>query len=137
MSLLGFLPVRNAHHELQIFVKLRSMEELSVITITYEIHKKLIDLNTIIDKKYRHTLSEPCVSASLQTLEMLVLAKYAPKQVKATYLVKANSYAELTALQLRIILEMKLANETNILKLQARLTEARKQINGWRKSTPA
>ena len=93
-------------------------------------------MNTTIDKKYRHTLSEPCVASCLNTLEMLVLAKYAPKQLKATYLVKANSYAELTALQLRMILELKLANATNILRVQARLTEARKQINGWRKSVP-
>lgn len=112
------------------------MEEISVITTTYEIHKKLIELNAGTDKKYRHTLSEPCVASCLQTLEMLILAKYAPKQLKASYLIKANSYAELVALQLRMILEMKLENVTNILKIQARLTEARKQINGWRKSTP-
>ena len=101
----------------------------------YEVHKKLIILNADIDKKYRHTLSEPCVSSCRNVLEMLVLAKYAPKQLKASYLIKANSFAEITALQLRTILEMKLSNETNILKIQAKLSEARKQINGWRKST--
>src|SRR5690606_26043176 len=56
---LGFLPARKARHECQIFVKLRSMEELSVISTTYEVYKKFIDLNTKIDKKYRHTLAEP------------------------------------------------------------------------------
>lgn len=101
----------------------------------YEVHKKLIELNTVVDKKYRHTLSEPCVVSCLHVLETLVLAKYAPKPLKGGYLVKANSYAELTALQLRTVLELRLSNETNILKIQARLTEARKQINGWRKST--
>lgn len=112
------------------------MEELSVIALTYEVHKKLIELNTIIDKKYRHTLSEPCVESCRNVIEMLVLAKYAPKQLKGGYLIKANSYAEITAMLIRTILEMKLANETNLLKIQAKLTESRKQINGWRKSTP-
>lgn len=136
MSRLDFLPLRKALHAVQIFVKLVSMEELSVISLMYEIHKKLVILNTAIDKKYRHTLSEPCVQSCARVLELLVLAKYAPKPLKASYLVKANSLAELTALQLRTMLELKLANETNILKLQARLIEARKQINGWYRATP-
>lgn len=54
--------------------------------------------------------------------------------MKATYLIKADAKAELTVLKLRAILELKLANETNVLKLQAKLTEARRQIGGWRKS---
>ena len=32
------------------------------------------------------------------------------------------------------MLELKLTNETNLLKLQAKLTEARRQLGGWRKS---
>lgn len=110
------------------------MEELSVISLTYEIYKKLIGLTTTIDKKYRYTLGEPSVAACSDTLEQLILAKHAPKSMKATYLIKADSKAELTALKLRAILELKLANETNVLKLQAKLTEARRQIGGWRKS---
>lgn len=110
------------------------MEELSVISLTYEIYKKLIDLTTTIDKKYRYTLGEPTVTACSDTLEQLILAKHSPKAMKATYLIKADAKAELTVLKLRAILELKLANETNVLKLQAKLTEARRQIGGWRKS---
>ncbi|MEK7059792.1 MAG: four helix bundle protein [Patescibacteria group bacterium] len=110
------------------------MEELSVITVTYEIYKKLIVLTTTIDKKYRYTLGEPAVTSCATILEQLTLAKHAPKPLKATYLINADAAAELTALKLRAILELKLANETNVLKLQARLSEARRQIGGWRKS---
>ena len=46
----------------------------------------------------------------------------------------ADARIELTAMQLRAILELKLATETNILKLKSKLTEARKQIGGWRRS---
>ena len=116
------------------FVRLRSMEELSVITTTYEIYKKLIVLTTTIDKKYRYTLGEPVVASCSTLLEQLILAKHAPKALKTTYLIKADANAELTALKLRAILELKIANETNILKIQAKLTEARRQIGGWRKS---
>lgn len=116
------------------FDRLRSMKELSVITITYEIYKKLITLTTTIDKKYRYTLGEPVVASCGAILEQLILAKHAPKPLKATYLINADAASELTALKLRAVLELKLANETNVLKIQAKLTEARRQIGGWRKS---
>ena len=116
------------------FVRLKSMEELSVISLTYEVYKKLIELNTKIDKKYRYALGEPTIKSCETVLEQLILAKNAPKPLKATYLINADAAAELTALKLRVILEMKLINETNVLKIQSRLTEARRQIGGWRKS---
>lgn len=99
-------------------------------------YKKLIELNTTLDKKYRYTLGEPVVVSCMGTLEQLILAKHAPKALKATYLINADASAELTALKLRAILELKLANETNILKIQARFSEARRMIGGWRKSVP-
>ena len=110
------------------------MEELSVINVTYEIYKKLIELNTATDKRYRHTLTEPLVGSCKKTLEKLILAKHAPKTLKLTYLIGADAAAELAAMQLRMSLELKLANETNILKIQARLADVRRQIGGWRKS---
>ncbi len=135
ISLLCIFPWRNARQECHIFVRLKSMEELSVITLTYEIYKKLVSLTTTIDKKYRYTLGEPMVASCSSLLEQLIIAKHAPKPLKTTHLIKADAAGELTALKLRAILELKLANETNILKIQAKLTEARRQIGGWRKST--
>ena len=110
------------------------MEELSVIQITYEVHKKLAELNANLNQKYRHTLSEPAVHHSQALLRQLILAKHASRTMKKPYLIQAEAEAELTALILRTILELHLANETNVLKLQAKLTEARRQISGWRKS---
>ncbi len=112
------------------------MEELSVITLTYEVYKKLIDLNTTLDKKYRFVLGEQAVLTCSDFLQELILAKHAPKTLKSNYLIKADALAELTALKLRAILELKLANETNVLKIQAKLSETRRMIGGWRKSIP-
>jgi hypothetical protein len=113
------------------------MEELSVISITYEVHKKLIELNITVDRKYHFSLSEPCISACRSVLNNLILAKHAPKALKNTYLIKAGADAETTALLLRTILELNLSNETNVLKIQARLSDARRQIGGWHKSLPS
>jgi len=110
------------------------MQELSVVSLIYEIYKKLIELNTTIDKKYRHTLSEPSIESCTDLLRQLILAKHAPRSMKEPYLIKADALAELLTLQIRAALELKLANETNILKIRAKLTECRRQIGGWRKS---
>ena len=136
MARLGFLPVRNATNDRHTSAKLISMEELPVITIAFEIYKKLLELNTKLDKKYRYSLGEQTVKCWSNTLEQLLLAKHAPKPMKASYLLRANALAETTSLHLRAILELKLANETNVLKIQARLSETRRMIGGWLKSAP-
>lgn len=110
------------------------MEELPAIAKTYEIYKKLIELNQTVDKAYRISVSEPAIKTCVKVLEELLVAKHAPKAVKEQFLIRASAQAELLALQLRSILELKLANETNCLKLQAKLTEARRMLGGWLKS---
>ena len=71
-----------------------------------------------------------------EVMQNLITAKRAPKATKASYLLKANTKSELANLQLRAILELGLANETNVLKTMARMREARRMIGGWLKSTP-
>jgi hypothetical protein len=110
------------------------MEELPVIAKTYEVYKKLIELNQSVDKSYRISVSEPAIKTCERTLEELLTAKHTPKAAKEQFLIKANARAELLALQIRTILELKLANETNCLKLQAKLAEARRMLGGWLKS---
>jgi hypothetical protein len=134
MALLGLLPLLNAAKDRQTFVTLVSMEELPVITVAFEIYKKLLELNTKLDRKYRYSLGEQTIKSWTDCTEQMLLAKHAPKPLKASYLLKANSLAEMTSLHLRAILELKLANETNVLKIQARLSEARRMTGGWLKS---
>lgn len=134
MARLGFLPARKATQAYQIFVKLRSMEELSVITITFEVYKKLLELNPTLERQYRYGIGNETINSCADILEQLILAKHAPKPLKVTYITQANAYADLTALKLRAILELKLANNTTVLQIQAKLTEARKMIGGWKKS---
>jgi len=110
------------------------MEELSVIATSFEVYKKLLNLNTTLDKKYRYSLGEKTIDSWTKYIEQLLLAKHAPKPFKASYLLKANAFAEMTSLHLRAILEMKLANETNVFKIQARIKDARRMTGGWLKS---
>jgi len=110
------------------------MEELPVIVIAFEIYKKILELNTTLDRKYRYSLGEQSAKTWADTMQQLLLAKHAPKPLKASYLLKASGLAEMTTLHLRAVLELNLANTTNVLKLQARLGESRRMIGGWLKS---
>lgn len=62
------------------------------------------------------------------------MAKNAPKSLKAAYLIKAGAQHEITIFKLRLILELKLANETKIFQTQAKLAEIGRMLGGWLKS---
>jgi len=67
-------------------------------------------------------------------MEWLVMAKSAPKPLKAGYLTKANSNLEVVRLKLRLFLELGLVSETRIFQLQTKLDEAGRMLGGWIKS---
>lgn len=67
-------------------------------------------------------------------MEQLIMAKNAPKTLKAGYLIKALAQQEIAILKLRLYLELKLANETKIFQGQANLQEIGRMAGGWLKS---
>lgn len=64
----------------------------------------------------------------------LVMAKNAPKSLKASYLLKASGHAEIARLKLRLFLDLKIANETKIFQAQSTLEEIGRMLGGWLKS---
>lgn len=87
-----------------------------------------------LPKRWRYGLGVSIESTILDCLAQLIMAKNAPKQLKAAYLIKASSYLEITTLKLRLILEHKLVNETKIFQTQASLAEVGRMLGGWLKS---
>lgn len=67
-------------------------------------------------------------------LENLIQAKNAPRPLKAGYLLKASAHLEIARLKLRLMLELRLVNETKIFQIQARLEEIGRMLGGWIKS---
>jgi hypothetical protein len=110
------------------------MEDLPVISETYHIYKQLVILNGEIDKTKRAAIGEPAVETCLSILSDSFKAKYAPGVIKEKYISLALSQAELLTLQIRLILELKIANETNCFKIQSRLKDVRQMLGGWLKS---
>jgi len=94
-----------------------------------------MDLNTNLPKNHRYALGTSLANSILEILENLILAKNAPKSLKAAYLLKASSQLEIAMLKLRLYLELKLANETKIFQMQSILAEVGRMLGGWLKAT--
>ena len=109
--------------------------EFPVINKVYEIYKRIIDLNENLPKAKRYGLGINLEKSILEILENLILAKKAPKPLKAAYLLKADSQMEIAMLKLRLYIELKLTNETKVFQIQAMLKEAGRMLGGWLKST--
>jgi len=110
------------------------MEELSVIVSTQGLYKKVSNLTQKLSSLKKQTIGRRLEDSLLQLLELLILAKHAPKAHKAAYLIKATAQAEIVQFHLRTLLEQKLANETTLHQLQAHMLEIGRMLGGWYKS---
>jgi len=110
------------------------MESLPIINKTYDAYKTIIDLNNKLEKRWRYSLGLSLENSVLECMEILVMAKGAPKPLKAGYLLKAVAKLEVCTLKLRLLLELKLVNETKIFQLQANIAEIGRMLGGWLKA---
>ena len=110
------------------------MDTLPVINRTYELYKIVVEINHHLDKRWRYSIGMSLETTVLDCVSSLILAKNAPKTLKAPYLLKASSHQEIAALKLRLLLELELVNKTKIFQAQSRLTEIGKMLGGWLRS---
>ncbi|HEY4507754.1 MAG TPA: hypothetical protein VJJ47_02680 [Candidatus Paceibacterota bacterium] len=110
------------------------MSEIPLIVTAYELYRSLLDVTSRVDRRFRFGLAAKLEEQTLELLELLVMAKHAPKALKSGYLLRATGRLEVVRLCLRLLLEMKLANETNVFKLQEKAAEAGRMLGGWLRS---
>ncbi|MDD2758610.1 MAG: four helix bundle protein [Patescibacteria group bacterium] len=110
------------------------METLPIINSTYEVYKIAVDINSHTEKRWRYSLGASLENTILDCLSELIMAKNAPKPIKAGYLIKAGAHLEITTLKLRLLLELKITNETRIFQTQAKIREIGRMLGGWLKS---
>ena len=108
--------------------------ELSIINRTYELIRFTIPICQELPKRWRFGLGASLEQSTYTLLEQLVLAKNAPQSLKATYLIKAQSHLEIVTFKYRLLLDLKLTNETKIFQAQAKLSEIGRMLGGWKKS---
>jgi len=110
------------------------MDDLPVILRTQEFFPAISKIATKLPNPEKQTLGRRVEDKTLELLEILVMAKNAPRAMKTAYLIKASAVNEILNFYLRILLDQKLANETTLHQLIAKNTEIARMIGGWRKS---
>lgn len=125
----------NVYHWSEQSVYNIAMQEFPVITRTQELYEIISKITERLPALQRQTIGRRLEDSVLLLLELLIMAKYAPKPHKGPYLIKASSQIEIVQFQLRILLNRKLANETTLHQLQAKVIEIGRMLGGWRKST--
>jgi len=71
----------------------------------------------------------------LSRLNVLILFRFdAPKTMKAACLLKSSGTLEVLTLKLRLMLELKLVNETRVFQMQSEAQEIGRMLGGWLKS---
>lgn len=88
-------------------------------------------------KRFKYSLGQSLENSVLSFLETIIMAKNAPKPMKAGYLIRAISQVEISTMKLRLLLELKLVNETKIFQLQAKMAEIGRMTGGWLRSVQA
>src|ERR1035441_6762760 len=99
------------------------MQELPVINRTQELYEAIIKITVRLPALQQQTIGKRLEDVILGLLELQIMAKYAQTAHKGAYLVKASAQAEIIQFQLRILLSQKLANETTLHQLQAKVAE--------------
>lgn len=110
------------------------MDTLPIINRSYDLYKQIIDITNHLEKRWRFSLGQSLETSVLDCMAEFIMAKNAPKTLKAAYLIRASSHQETAMLKLRLCLELKLANETKIFQAQSAVEEIGRMLGGWLKS---
>lgn len=113
------------------------MDTLPIINRTYDLYKHVAGITSHMEKRWRYSIGQSIEQSVLDCLSELIMAKNAPKQLKAGYLIRASSHQETAILKLRLCLELKTAGETQIFQAQSALQEIGRMLGGWLKSVNA
>ena len=87
-----------------------------------------------LPKRWHYGLGISLEQTVLSCFSELIMAKNAPKALKAGYLIRASSHLEIVRFKLRLLLEFALVNETKIFQVQAILADVGRMMGGWLKS---
>ncbi len=134
MSLVRFFPTLKWKKLCHKAGKLRIVDTLPIINRTYDLYKVIVEMTEHMEKQRRYSIGNSLEKTVLDMLSELIMAKNAPKQLKVGYLLKASGHQEIAILKLRLCLELKIANETQIFQAQSALEEIGRQLGGWLKS---
>lgn len=101
---------------------------------THELYGQISRLTENLPALKRQTIGRRVEDKTLELLEILIMAKNAPRAMKAAYLIKAVAVAEIVQFHIRTLIQQKLANGTTLHQLAAKNEEIGRMVGGWLKS---
>ena len=109
-------------------------DDLPAIMRTHELYTALSPITEKLPALKRQTIGHRLEDSTLQLLELLIMAKNAPRAHKAAYLIKATAANEIIQFHIRTLMVQKLGNDTTLHQLAAKTVEIGRMVGGWRKS---
>ena len=100
-------------------------DDLPAIMRTHELYTALSPITEKLPALKRQTIGRRLEDSTLQLLELLIMAKNAPRAHKAAYLIKATAVNEIIQFHLRTLMTQKLANDTTLHQLAVKLPLSR------------
>ena len=110
------------------------MNELPVIMRTHKIYQNISNLTEKLPSLKRQTIGRRIEDKTLELMELLIMAKNAPKAMKMAYLIKASAVVEIIQFHIRTMMDQKLANDTTLHQIASKIEEIARMVGGWRKS---
>ena len=108
--------------------------ELSIILRSYELYKSVIMLNASLSRIDRYRIGISLEESIVKMLEEIITSKNTSKPFKSSHIQSACTAQEIVLLKLRLYLDLKLANSTQVFQVQSLAQEIGKMLGGWRKS---
>ncbi|MCL2869943.1 four helix bundle protein [Candidatus Saccharibacteria bacterium] len=108
--------------------------DLPVIIQTHELYDSISKITEKLPSLKRQTIGRRLEDSTLKLLELLIMAKNAPKAHKAVYLIQATATAEIIQFFIRSLMAQKLVNQTTLHQLAAKTDEIARMATGWCKS---
>ncbi len=109
--------------------------DVPIIHKTYELYRKLHELQSSIPKMERFTLWVRCEDTTLKILEGLIRVGYLPQETRASKLVAVSAEIDMLRVFLRLSVDVKALTQKKSLPLQERLDEIGRMLGGWIKSS--
>jgi len=110
------------------------MDSFPIINRVYEVYKSIVETNHKLNKRWRYSIGEDAERTIINLAEHIIMAKNAPRGLKSVYMIKASALLEVSVMQIRLLLEFGLANETKVFQIQGKLSEIGRMLGGWLKA---
>ena len=106
-----------------------------IFTKTYDFYKEIYALRNTLPKQDRYAIWQKVENATLEILEIILIATSLSKNEKAEVLENASKKLNILRVFIRLSKDIKAIDNKKYIALQEKLDEIGRMLGGWIKST--